>query len=299
MSDGPVRALANVVTIFLACSIRSSLLRVLYFESQNMYQPTSDPQRFKLLESIIRNYNIRSKINGDGVHELKIIRSAPSARERVNRNHLKEWWLVRYVLKHHKRLGFSAVQGPFDIGPDLRVKLRREWSMAEVEIGWRNYIRHKHHLNGRFDVCRFLIVLADVKPPESAIRDLPPEIIYIDRAHFTLWFEKACTEYARELQPRSKLNARLHIIAGAMQGHWLEICPDQDRSSAACPDCNFCPYFGEGLSKEATPTFERLALTFAEKHFKGGAMDLGNRYDLSRIDLAKLKAFIERHPPSR
>ena len=112
------------------------------------------------------------------------------------------------------------------------------------------------------------------------------------------WFEDACAQYAREHQPQSKLHARLHIIAGAMQGHWVEICPDRDRSMAACPDCDNCPYFGEGSFHEAAPAFIGLATIFAERHCKRRTKDAGNRYNLDKIDQAKLEAFVEKHAPS-
>jgi hypothetical protein len=262
-----------------------------------MDEQPSEKRRFGLLEEILRENSIRSKINSEGLHELSIISNGLSSRERAARNDVKEWWLVQYVLKHHRRLGFSAVEGPFETGPDLRVKYRRTWSMAEVEKGWQDYLRHKHHLNERFDACRFLIVLADEKPSATVIAKLPPRVIHIDRSHFANWFEDACAQYAREHQPQSKLYARLHIIAGAMQGHWVEICPDRDRSMAVCPDCDNCPYFGEGSFHEATPAFIGLAAMFAERHCKRKTKDAGNRYDLDKIDEAKLKAFVEQHTP--
>jgi hypothetical protein len=263
-----------------------------------MDQQSQESRRLRLLEKIIRGRSVRSKIDSEGLHELSIISDRVSPRERVARDDLREWWLVRYVLKHHRRLGFSAVKGPFETGPDLRVKHGPKWSMAEVEIGWRNYIRHKHHLNERFDDCRFLIVLADARPPTNSIRYLPPKVIYIDRAHFTNWFEIACAQYARMHQPSSQLHARLHVISAAMKSHWDEICPDRDRSMAVCPDCDSCPYFGEGSFNEATPAFTSLAAIFAEKHCKRRTKDAGNRWNLERIDKARLNEFLEQHLPS-
>lgn len=261
-----------------------------------MTSKTRNSRYLEFLENVIRSNSIRSKINSDSLHELKIMPPGPSTRQRVAENNLKEWWLIQYVLQHYKRLGFTAIQGPFDTGPDFRVKLGRQWHMAEVEVHWRNYLRHKHHLNDRFDICRFLIVLADDAPSEAGTPDVPPDLVYIDREHFADWFHAACVEYARTHQPESKINARLSTIADMMQGYWVEICPDQDRALATCPDCDLCPYFGGGSFQEATSAFAALALRFAEKHCKRRTKGAGNRYDLQKIDEAHLKTFVDNNP---
>jgi hypothetical protein len=65
-----------------------------------------------------------------------------------------------------------------------------------------------------------------------------------------------------------------------------------------CPDCDGCPYFGEGSFQEATPAFWHLALLFAERRCGRQTKGVGNRYDLNKIDLARLEAFVEQFPPS-
>src|SRR4051794_14796586 len=94
-------------------------------------------RRLDVLEGLIRENSIRSKINGDGTHEL--------AFSPVGASRLKEWWVQRYVKQYHERLAFSAVKGRLNEGPDFHVEHRGKWFHAEVKTSWGESIRHKHH----------------------------------------------------------------------------------------------------------------------------------------------------------
>src|SRR5262245_4936552 len=97
-----------------------------------MARKTLAEQTRETLDRLISEFNVRSKIDKEGLHHIRFF--LPGRRPR-----LKEWWVVRYVLEHYKHLGFEGAKGASDgqsfaRGPDLRVKHRRKWQQAEVEI---------------------------------------------------------------------------------------------------------------------------------------------------------------------
>ena len=253
--------------------------------------------RLRQWESIIATHNVRARIGNDGLCEINIVANGRSPAERLARNDVHEIWVHKYIVAHPKRLGFAKVEGPHDTGPDFRVQKRAKWYLAEAEIDWKRYIHHKHHNDPRFAEVRFLIVLSDSKPSAREAAALPPEILPIDREHFGPWFAKASTEYGREHQPGEKLTARVNLIAGAMQEHWLTLCPDRDREMATCPDCNSCPYFGNGMAGEAAVLFQRLATDYAIAHCARQDAEAGNEFDLSRVREVDLRRIVETHGP--
>jgi hypothetical protein len=64
------------------------------------------------------------------------------------------------------------------------------------------------------------------------------------------------------------------------------------REMAACPNCDGCPYFGEGLFYEAYPFFHGQAARFIAHN----AID-SEEADLRKIKGATVKRFFERNLP--
>jgi hypothetical protein len=186
-------------------------------------------------------------------------------------------------------LGFSKVGGPYGRGPDFRVSRKRRWAFAEVEIRWRNYLQHGHHLNPEFDRVEYLILLFPDALPAEVVPKLPPQIIHIDREHFLTWFQAESEQEGR----KHKNTARVEVLAGAMQEHWITICSDASRQMSTCPNCDDCPYFGEGIGGEASPFFHDLAARFIVTH----AMTDTAEADLKKIKPAALRQFLNENSP--
>jgi hypothetical protein len=253
-------------------------------------------KRLRVWESMIANHSVRAHVNDEGLSELGIIGGGRSPPERLVRNDVYEVWMHKYIIAHHKRLGFRKVEGPRNVGPDFRVQHRGKWHLAEAEIDWRRYLHHTHHTSPAFAAVRFLIVLSESMPSARDSVALP-KIVGIDRAHFGEWYARACGEYARKHQPGEKLTARVNLIAGAMQEHWVRICPDAGRQMASCPDCNSCRYFGDGTAGEAVGVFQRLATDFAFAHCVRPDAAPGNEIDLAKVREADLRRHVEAHAP--
>jgi hypothetical protein len=45
---------------------------------------------------------------------------------------------------------------------------------------------------------------------------------------------------------------------------------------ACCPQCNSCPYFGQGTAGEATEVFEALAFQFLEERDTPEKLNIGD-----------------------
>jgi hypothetical protein len=258
---------------------------------------TNLDRRFRIWESVIAAHSVRSRVNNDGLCEIKIIANGRSPAERLARNAVHEIWVQKYIVAHPKRLGFAKVDGPHDTGPDFRVQHRGKWHLAEAEVDWKRYLRHKHNNNPAFAAVRFLIVLSESMPSPRELAALPPKIVRINRAHFGEWFAKASTDYGREHQPGEKLTARVHLIAGAMQEHWIRLCPDADRQMATCPDCNSCPYFGNSTTGQALGFFQRLATDYAVAQCARPDAEPGKEFDLGKVSEAELRRIVEARGP--
>lgn len=257
-----------------------------------MADATPLERRLRVWESIIANHSIRARVNDEGLFELETIVGGRSPAERLARNDVYEVLVHKYIVAHHKRLGFTKIEGPRNVGPDFRVQHRGNWHLAEAEIDWKRYLHHKHHKSPAFATVRFLIVLSESMPSPRESAALP-KIVRIDRAHFGKCYANACADYARKHQRGEKLTARVNLIAGAMQEHWVKICPDAGRQIATCPDCNSCPYFGDGNAGEAVGVFQRLAIDFAFAHCVRPNGAPGNEIDLAKVREAELRRRVE------
>lgn len=246
-------------------------------------------QRFEAWEQLLESWgDIRRKDLDE--HGMVEIRPLPPPAARLATNSLEERWAQRYVAEYHQRLGFGKVRGPFDRGPDFQVLARRRWHWAEVETRWQNYLAHGHYFSSAFTNTRYLILLSPSHPPDDALENLPPQIVHIDIEEFLEWFEDA----SKSEMIGERNTTRIDVVAGEMQEHWVTICSDRDRDMAACPDCDGCPYFGEGIFGEAQPHFHKLAAYFMAQH----AITDGLEANLAKLQEDELKRFVELTPPT-
>jgi hypothetical protein len=242
-------------------------------------------QRFEAWEQLIRSRRWRRKLTEEGVEWHSGADWSSSAA-------IEEKYAQEYVVEEYERLGFTKVRGPFPKGPDFQIMMKRRWVWAEVETRWQNYKNHGHHKQKTFNDVVYLILLSPEEPRWEKRKEmermgtLPPQIIHIDRSHFLDWFKVKVSK----LHP--PVNMQIDSVAAAMQDHWVEICSDKDREMAACPNCDSCPYFGEGLFNEANPFFRGLAANFIANQ----AID-SKGVDLQKIKGATLERFVERNPP--
>jgi hypothetical protein len=242
-------------------------------------------QRFEAWERMIRSRRWRRRLTEEGVEW-------PSGAEWNSVEKIEEKFAQQYVEEEYRRLGFTKVTGPFSKGPDFQVMMKRRWLWAEVETRWQNYKNHGHHLQKSFSNVVYLILLSPEEPRWEKRKELermghlPPQIIHIDRSHFLDWFKVKVSKL------QAPINMQIDFVAGAMQDHWVTICSDKDREMAACPDCDNCAYFGEGMFNEANPFFRGLAARFIASH----AID-SRGADLRKIEGATLKRFVEGNPP--
>lgn len=128
-------------------------------------------------------------LDWDGIIEQEALeRFEPGLLRRRARNaDIDETIVQEYVGANYRRLGFTAIEGPFKHGPDFKVMLDGTWQFAEVENEWRAYLKHEHHSKWPHGKCRILILLSPRRPRDDVLTKLPGAIIYIPLDHFVGW----------------------------------------------------------------------------------------------------------------
>jgi hypothetical protein len=193
-----------------------------------------------------------------------------SARQRVSALDIPEFWVQEYLRRDPARFGFDQVEGPFSRGPDFRARIGRRSVWVEVETRYRCYVEHLHHLNPAFDDVEILVVLQGGDPSVKVARHLPRRILHVDPKHFAAWYRRASRKWNGARPSPSHWAAAGEWIAGEFQRRWLGTCDDKDRDMAVCPDCDSCPYFGEGMG-EARRAFLTMAARWLALHAGGTA----------------------------
>jgi len=170
---------------------------------------------------------------------------------------ISEDQIQSYVAENFKKLGFSNLRGPFTKGCDFKGSYKGKYVSIEVERNWEFYVRQHHN----YDV---LIVLNPSEPPDNYKNKLPNTIIHIDLNDYRKWvsdFINICNN-----DSKSKIKEIIDVIAGELLGRYVNDCPNKERELSACPDCNECAYFGEGVWYEAQPFFNDMAFKFIAKY---------------------------------
>lgn len=194
----------------------------------------------------------------DGSVSIAVMNNKNGSNERVEQGDIREFWIQEYVKNNYRKLGFSSMKGPFDIGPDFRGIYKTKMTHVEVERSYRNYIEHGHPNDPRFSRVGVLIVLGSQKPEEKLRKKLPKEIIYIDVKHFINWWRPRVRLFAKE----KRVAGLFAIIMGEFRGRYFrdyfQTCDKKSGDMALCPDCENCPYF----DMDDAPSFSEMTIKF-------------------------------------
>ena len=180
------------------------------------------------------------------------------ATQRAQTSDIREYWIQMYVKENHEKLGFSRLEGPFESGPDFRGVYRNRNAVVEVERDYQSFIQHRHHLDTAFSKVNVLIVLTPSDPPTDVREKLPKNIVYIDVADFVEWFRPKAKGYAYTKRTQRMID----LVAGEFRRRYMSQCQEKERDMSTCPDCDLCPYFGEGTYSEARFVFREMAVEF-------------------------------------
>ncbi len=107
---------------------------------------------------------------------LTIHNNRPKLDERIKHGNIREYWLQQYFKEQYKEYGFTNIEGPFDYGPDFKGIYKGKEVWIEVERYCKSYLKHKHHLDKRFNKVEILVVLQN-EYLSSDIKELLPKII--------------------------------------------------------------------------------------------------------------------------
>jgi hypothetical protein len=157
-----------------------------------------------------------------------------------------EVWAQHYVLHKHNKLGITDITGPFGKGPDFHGVYKGKRVQIEVERTPEQYLAHGHHKDPAFRKVSVLIVLVGCVSPARDGGFLPKTILHID-----------CKDFARWALPQMKKAEAVQLLNAIdeslrqeyMQKHFV-LCGEKEREMAACPECDLCPYFGEGTDMD-------------------------------------------------
>lgn len=193
---------------------------------------------------------------------------------------IREYPIQLYFKEFHKDYGFKNIQGPFRVGPDFTTY---EKIGIEVERDWKSYINHGHHQNPAFDSAKYLVVLTPGEPPEAKLELLPEKIIFLDIESFVSWYRNTAKEYYENEWGQQQLTFRIELVANELRRRYLDVCPDQEREMAICPDCRNCAY-------EPEINFSDWAL---EHIIRMDYPIWDDKFSLSNIDVRKLDEFFK------
>lgn len=186
--------------------------------------------------------------------EIKSKASGKTGAERAQSSDIREYWIQQYVKDNYAKIGFSEIEGPFDIGPDFKGVYKGKEVIVEAERDCQSFIQHKHHENERFKEVSILIVLNPSKPAEKIKNRLPETIIYIDVDDFVEWWRPKARAYAN----KSRIRGIIDLIADEFQKRFVTDCVDKDRDMSTCPECDLCSYFGSSVFQKAALRFIAL-----------------------------------------
>lgn len=68
----------------------------------------------------------------------------------------------------------------------------------------------------------------------------------------------------------------------------ITICRDKERDMAVCPNCELCPYFGEGMG-EGWTVFQQMSVSFIA--FNGIGKTKEEKFDIGNMDSGALSEY--------
>ena len=142
-----------------------------------------------------------------------------SGHERAESSDIREYWIQEFVKSNYRDLGFSKIDGPFDVGPDFKGVYKGRKVEVEVERDCKSFITHRHNENERFKEVSILIVLNPLNPPKDIRVKLPKKIIYINVDDFVEWWRPKARAYAKRKNTQNIINK----IASEFQKMVLDI----------------------------------------------------------------------------
>ncbi len=204
--------------------------------------------------------------------------------KRAKSSDIREYWIQKYIKDNYAKLGFSKIEGPFKVGPDFKGIYKGKKVVVEAERDYQSYISHKHHEDKRFKEVSILIVLNPSKPPKGIKNKLPKTIIFINVDDFVEWWRPRVRDYAKT----KRIQKLIELIVGEFQKRFVRDCGDKDRDMSACPECDLCPYFGEGTAYEASSMFQERVLKFISLYRYPITSD---DFELTDIDPSEIDKF--------
>lgn len=194
--------------------------------------------------------------------KIKISSSRKSGLERAESSDIREYWIQEYVKENYAKLGFSKIEGPFDVGPDFKGVYNGKKSIIEAERDFQSYIQHKHNEDERFKEVNVLIVMNPSEPSEEIKAKLPKTIIYLDLNDFVEWWRPKASAYAKT----KRIQGLIDLIAGEFYrrffSKFVAECGDKDRDMSTCPECDLCPYFVDEDETAYEAIFQEMAFKF-------------------------------------
>lgn len=246
----------------------------------------------EIYERLIGEWAVNCSRCGEPVFVMKIDKAGlpqgsftkkRSVEERAMISDIREYWIQEYFKDNfNKYEGISDVEGPFGTGPDFKGKIRGKEVMIEVERDCGCYLKHRHHLDSRFDKVELLVVLNPVEPKNS--EGLPANILFIDIPDFVEWFKPKARDYAIQKQRMQVVDR----IAGYFKKLYYYECGDKERDMATCPYCELCPYFGGG-GGEGWVAFQDMAASFIT--YNGIGKETDEKFDIDKMDKEKIHEF--------
>jgi hypothetical protein len=168
---------------------------------------------------------------------------------------IAEVWAQHYVLHKYRKLGLTAISGPYGKGPDFQGVYKGKRVYIEVERTPENYLVHGHNYDPAFKKVSVLIVFANCIDLDRVRSLLPKTILNIDLKDFAKW---VLPQMKRE-QALMLINAIDDSLRQEYKHKHFEVCGEKERDMAACPECELCPYFGEDSGFEPSSYLTMMA----------------------------------------
>ena len=146
---------------------------------------------------------------------------------------MREHWLQLYIAEHYRELGFSQLEGPFDIGPDFRGIYQGQQVRVEAENDYNLYSHPREWAD--------VLVVATLKPvPARWVDRLPPTIINVDPEKVAEWSLPLRRTYAQKMQ--AERHSVIVSLPPEIQADVRDIAGDSHLSAGEIYNLAFLPW---------------------------------------------------------